>query len=421
MKVDIPAVHLQKLGFGLHQKVNFDEPYKWWGSTVTHLLDKYEYLGHTVNFKTEKHFKDKKSHYVDPSKWVIFENTQEPIIDQETWNIVHRIRGKCKRYPNGWGENYPLTGIVVCADCGRPMHCHRTSNGKRIPNYVCANYNKTPVGVACPTGHRVKADNIMELLKQTLREIRQYIELDEAGFLAEIEQTSNDGKAEEIASIRKKIEANEKRINELEPLLCRIYEDNLIGKLPDNRYEILSRQYETEQANLREEIAVLTEKIASITPATKDGKKFVEIIKKYENFDELTPYMINELVEKIAVHERDRRGSKDTTQKIDIYFTFIGDYMPPQEPLAPEEQARLDAEHAAREAWKDRCHEHYLRYKKTPEYAEYNKSYESKRRARMARLKEENPNTYGISISEYREMTGGEPQTAEAVGMVVNV
>lgn len=107
-KIDIPAVHLQKLGFGLHQKVKFDEPYHWWGSTVTHLLDKREYLGHTVNFKTRKHFKDKKSHYVDESEWLIFENTHEPIIDEETWNIVHRIRGNCKRYPNGWGEVNPL-------------------------------------------------------------------------------------------------------------------------------------------------------------------------------------------------------------------------------------------------------------------------------------------------------------------------
>lgn len=416
-QIEIPAVHLQKLGFGLHQRVTFYEPYKWWGSTVTHLLDKYEYLGYTVNFKTEKHFKDKKSHYVDPSKWVMFPNTQPAIIDQETWDIVHRIRGKCKRYPNGWGENYPLTGLVVCADCGRPMNCHRTSNGKRIANYVCANYNTQPIGVRCPTGHRIVADNIMELLKQTLREIREYIDVDEQAFIQEVEQTSKDGTLEKAAELRKKKEAAEKRIDELENLLCRIYEDNIIGKLPDKRYEILSRQYETEQATLKEELTVITEEMKSIKPLTRDGKKFINIIRKYESFDEMTAYMCNELVEKIVVHERDRKGSIDTTQKIDIYFNFIGDYLPPREEPSPEELARMEEERAKKEAWKDHCHERYLKYKKTHSFKEYEKSYESKRRARLAKLKEENPNTYGISITEYTKLTGGEPKLASEVGM----
>ena len=272
-KIDIPAVHLQKLGFGLHQKVKFDEPYHWWGSTVTHLLDKREYLGHTVNFKTRKHFKDKKSHYVDESEWLIFENTHEPIIDEETWNIVHRIRGNCKRYPNGWGEVNPLTGIVVCADCGRPMHQHRTSNGKRECNYVCANYSKSPVGTVCPSGHRVKGEAVLELVKQTLRDIRAYVDLDEEGFLKEMEKGVEDEHRDEIILAQRKVDSNNKRLGEIESLFCRMYEDNILGKLPDSRYEALSKQYDAEQERLRHEICEIEKTLAGFHTETKDGTK----------------------------------------------------------------------------------------------------------------------------------------------------
>lgn len=108
-------------------------------------MKKREYLGHTVNFKTRKHFKDKKSHYVDESEWTIFENTHEAIIDQETFDNVQRIRANVKRYPDGWGEAAPLTGLLYCADCGAKMYVHRMNNGKRISQYTCSNYSKTPV------------------------------------------------------------------------------------------------------------------------------------------------------------------------------------------------------------------------------------------------------------------------------------
>ena len=112
-KVDIPAYHQQKLGYGLYQSKNFEHPYRWCSSTIASILKKQEYLGHTVNFKTRKHFKDKKSKYVSEDNWLIFENTHEPIIDQETFDNVQRIRGNVKRYPDGWGEYHPLTGLSL--------------------------------------------------------------------------------------------------------------------------------------------------------------------------------------------------------------------------------------------------------------------------------------------------------------------
>ena len=292
------------------------------------------------------------------------------------------------------------------------MHQHRTSNGKRECNYVCANYSKSPVGTVCPSGHRVKGEAVLELVKQTLRDIRAYVDLDEEGFLKEMEKDVEDEHRDEIILAQRKIDSNNKRLGEIESLFCRMYEDNILGKLPDSRYEALSKQYDAEQERLRHEICEIEKTLAGFHTETKDGKKFLNIIKKYDNFDELTPYMLNELVEKIAVHERDRKGSRDTTQKIDIYFSFIGCYVPPQEEPDPEEQARLAEELAKREEWKDKCHERYMKYRKSGKYKAYEKSYEGRRRALMAEKKANNPNPYGISIAEYREQIG-EPKVAK--------
>lgn len=140
-------------------------------------------MGHTCNFKTRKHFKDKKSHYVDQDQWTIIENTQEPIIDQETYDNVQRIRAGVRRYPDGWGEAHPLGGLLYCADCGSPMYVNRTGNGKRVANFSCSGYGKIPVGSKCSSGHRVNADSVMALIQETLREIVRFSKEDEEEFV----------------------------------------------------------------------------------------------------------------------------------------------------------------------------------------------------------------------------------------------
>ncbi len=133
------------MGMGLWQNRELKHPYRWTSSSVASILTRKEYLGHTVNFKTRKHFKDKKSHYVAQKYWQVFEDTQEPIIDEETFYNAQKCRTGIKRYPNGWGEPHPLDGKMICHDCGSLMYCHRTSNGKKVAQYVCAKYGKQPV------------------------------------------------------------------------------------------------------------------------------------------------------------------------------------------------------------------------------------------------------------------------------------
>ena len=156
-EIPIPAVHMNKLGVGNHRGREIKDPYNWSSSTIVGILERREYLGHTVNFKTRKHFKDSHSHYVDEDLWVIFENTQEPIIEQETFNLVQKIRNNVTRWPNGWGPAHPLTGLVYCADCGGKLYCHRTDNGRRVNVFSCGNYPQKK----CASGHRINGNDLL--------------------------------------------------------------------------------------------------------------------------------------------------------------------------------------------------------------------------------------------------------------------
>ena len=381
-KIEMPAVHLARYGEGVNKNKTFADIYRWSASTVVEILKKREYLGHTVNFKTRKHFKDKKSHYVDESEWTIFENTHEAIIDQETFDNVQRIRGNARRYPDGFGEAHPLTGLMYCADCGGKMYVHRTYNGKRVPQYTCGQYGKYPIGSLCPTQHRIKAEAVLTLIADMLRAIAEYSKNDRAEFIRTVQETQAAQQTADISKKRKRLAAAQKRAGELEKLICKIYEDNALGKLPDARYEALDTQYAKEQDALNAEITELEKAVTGYEQSRKSAEKFIALIDKYENFDTLTNTMLNEFVEKILVHERSRKGSQDTTQEIEIYFNFLGRYIPPSlqpVPLTPEEQEEL----RKREERKDRLHQNYLKRKASGAQKRYEDKIKAKKKAEM--------------------------------------
>ena len=385
-KIEMPAVHLARYGEGVNKNKTFADIYRWSASTVVEILKKREYLGHTVNFKTRKHFKDKKSHYVDESEWTIFEDTHEAIIDQETFDNVQRIRGNARRYPDGFGEAHPLTGLMYCADCGGKMYVHRTYNGKRVPQYTCGQYGKYPIGSLCPTQHRIKAEAVLTLIADMLRTIAEYSRNDRAEFIRTVQETQAAQQTADISKKRKRLAAAQKRAGELERLICKIYEDNALGKLPDARYEALDAQYAKEQDALNAEITELEKAVTGYEQSRKSAEKFIALIDKYENFDTLTNTMLNEFVEKILVHERARKGSQDTTQEVEIYFNFVGRYIPPAlqpVPLTPEEQEEL----RKKEERKDRLHQNYLRRKASGKQKEWEERYNAKRKAKMEAAK----------------------------------
>ena len=378
----IPSAYLAQYGEGVNKNKTFKDIYGWGSSAVVEILKKREYLGHTVNFKTRKHFKDKKSHYVPEDEWTIFENTHEPIIDQQTFDLVQKIRSNVKRYPNGWGEAAPLTGLLYCADCGGKMYVHRTNNGKRISQYTCSQYSKVPVGKLCPTQHRINEDVVLTLVSDMLKAIAEYAKHDRAEFVRVVQEAQSSQQTAEIRKQRTRLAAAKQRVSELEVLLCKIYEDNVLGKLPDSRYEVLDAQYAKEQAALTAEIATLEKAVSDYEKHEKDADRFIALIEKYQNFDKLTVAMLNEFVEKILVHERDRKGSIQTIQEVEIYFNFVGKFVPPafgEVELTPEELEEI----RKREERKDKLHQNYLKRKASGAQKRYEDKVKAKKKAEI--------------------------------------
>lgn len=381
-KVLIPSAYLAQHGEGVNKNKTFKDVYGWGSSTICNILEKREYLGHTINFKTRKHFKDKKSHYVPEDEWTIFENTHEAIIDQQTFDLVQKIRGNVRRYPDGWGEAAPLTGLLYCADCGGKMYVHRTNNGKRISQYTCSQYSKVPVGKLCTTQHRINEDVVLSLVSEMLKAIAEYAKHDRAEFVRVVQEAQSSQQTAEVKKQRIRLATAKQRVSELEVLLCKIYEDNILGKLSDSRYATLDAQYEKEQTELTAEISVLEKAIKSYEKHEKDADRFIALIDKYENFDKLTIAMLNEFIEKILVHERDRKGSIQTTQEVEIYFNFVGRFVPPafgEVELTPEELEEI----RKREERKDRLHQNYLKRKASGAQKRYEDKIKKRKKAEI--------------------------------------
>ena len=381
-KVLIPSAYLARHGEGVNKNKTFKDVYGWGSSTICNILEKREYLGHTINFKTRKHFKDKKSHYVPEDEWTIFENTHEAIIDQQTFDLVQKIRGNVRRYPDGWGEAAPLTGLLYCADCGGKMYVHRTNNGKRISQYTCSQYSKVPVGKLCTTQHRINEDVVLSLVSEMLKAIAEYAKHDRAEFVRVVQEAQSSQQTAEVRKQRTRLATAKQRVSELEVLLCKIYEDNILGKLSDSRYATLDAQYEKEQSELNAEISTLEKAVKSYEKHEKDADRFIALIDKYENFDKLTIAMLNEFIEKILVHERDRKGSIQTTQEVEIYFNFVGRFVPPafgEVELTPEELEEI----RKREERKDRLHQNYLKRKASGAQKRYEDKIKKRKKAEI--------------------------------------
>ena len=271
------------------------------------------------------------------------------------------------------------------ADCGSKMYVHRTSNYKNIPYYTCSAYTKVPCGTLCPSTHRIKAEAVLNLIQETLKDIKKYLDEDHEAFIRSIQNEMEEKEKVEIEKTKIRLMESKNRLQELERLMCRIYEDMILEKIPSNRYEILNSQYETEQIALSKEIKDLEFAISRYEKETDKAKKFISLISRYENFDELTTTMINEFVEKIIVHERNRKGSQTSKQKIEIYFNFIGNYEPPKEELTEEEEEerlKIEEEERKIKERKDRLHQNYLKRKVNGKQQEYEERYKARREQR---------------------------------------
>ena len=382
-KVPSPTAYKQQHGIHYHIAAKNPNADLWSSPTVYQMLHNQLYVGDMVQGRHKKvSYKSEKTIWLPQSQWIVVENTHEAIIDQETFDLAQKVRSKVRRYPDGWGDVAPLTGLLYCADCGGKMYVHRFNNGKRISQYTCSKYSKIPVGTLCKTQHRINESVVLELVKDLLKAIAEYAKHERAEFVRVVQEAQSSQQTAEVKKQRTRLATAKQRISELEVLLCKIYEDNILGKLSDSRYATLDAQYEKEQKELTAEISTLEKAISDYEKHEKDADRFIALIDKYENFDELTITMLNEFVEKILVHERDRKGSIQTTQEVEIYFNFVGRFVPPkfaEVELTPEELEEI----RKREERKDRLHQNYLKRKASGWQRQYEDRTKAKKKAEM--------------------------------------
>lgn len=299
---------------------------KWATNTVVHLLENREYTGCLVNFKTDKvSYKLKHSVENPPEKQVIFENHHEPIIDRETWERVQELRKQRKR-PNRYDEVGLFSGILFCADCGSVMYQQRYQTDKRKQDcYICGSYKKR---TADCTAHFIRTDLLTAGVTENLRKITSYAAKHEARFMKLLVEQNEDGGRRRNAAKKKELETAEKRISELSAIFKRLYEDSVTGRISDERFSELSADYEAEQKELKERAAGLQEELSKAQEATENAEKFMKVVRKHTSFEELTPTLLREFVEKIVIHESvaldGKRRGKLRRQEIEIYYSFVG-------------------------------------------------------------------------------------------------
>ena len=295
---------------------------KWSANTVAHILERREYLGHTVNFKTAKvSYKVKASVPNPEDKVMVFEHTHEAIIDEATWERVQELRKQRKR-PNRYDEVGLFSGLLFCADCGSVMYQQRYETDKRRQDcYICGSYKKR---TADCTAHFIRTDLLTAGVTENLRKVTSYAAKHEARFMKQLMAQNEDGGKRKNAARRRELEAAQKRIGELNGIFKRLYEDSVSGRITDERFMELSADYEQEQAALKARAAELQAELGKSQEAAGNVDKFMAVVRKYTSFEELTPTLLREFVEKIVVHEcwKDEQGTRH--QDIEIYYSFVG-------------------------------------------------------------------------------------------------
>lgn len=320
-KVDCPTVHWMKLGRNAPAKTP-DDPYDWAPRTISGILEKQEYLGHMVNFKTHRQsYKSKKKIENPPDQWKIFENTHEAIIDEETFARVQELR-KNKRRPARTGKTNMFSGLVRCADCGEKLYyCTSNSFETRQDHFVCSTSRKKGKDV-CDT-HFIRAVVLEEGVLQHMRLVISCVAGYEDAFRKALGAKRTAEAKKELTAKKRTLQRSEVRLNDLDRLFKRIYEDMVCGTLSESRFKMLSEDYEKEQEELQQKIALLEEEIQNQEDQVENVDKFIRQVKKYLHLEKLTPTVLNDMVNAVYVHAPDK-SSGHRVQDVDISYNYIG-------------------------------------------------------------------------------------------------
>ena len=329
----IPSAYLEQSEHGESRNHSYHDPCRWNCTAVSYILDKQEYMGHTVLGKTIcENFKTKKRRKARPDELIIFENTHEPIIDAETWHLVQKLRRRTRRKLANGSYSHRLSGLVYCADCGKrlsyssPQSQHRP-DGKTYDadsSFRCPTY-KSMYGEC--TMHYIKSSTLDKLVDEAVRKIARYVLRNEQAFLEQVRVLTSADQKHTQSEDKKELVNIKKRIAELDNYIKRLYEGNASGKIPDRQFEKLMARYDSEQQELEERVKEIEVSIHEIQQESENGQQFVRLVQKYRDLTEIDQTALNEFIDKVVVHEATGGRTADRSQQIDIYFNFIGQFM----------------------------------------------------------------------------------------------
>lgn len=316
-----PNAYFASKGMSYHGKDAADS-YHWSSATVARMMDHYlEYSGHTVNFRTHrKSYKLKKKVNNPPEQWMVFENTHEAIWTEEMANEAKRAR-ESRRRVTRLGDMGIFSGLVYCADCGQKLYLSRNFKWEyRQENYTCSTYRNRK---GC-SAHYIRTVVLEQLVLENLQKVISFAQFNEAAFVEMLMDGRKKALDAKQASVKRALAKQERRITELDTIIQKLYEDNVCGKLTDERFAKLSAGYEQEQAELTASVQTLRKELAAAQESTGNAEKFLRLVRKYTEPKELTTVMVHELIDKIIVHAPDK-SSGERIQQIDIRYNFIGE------------------------------------------------------------------------------------------------
>ena len=309
-----------------HIGLDTTRPYAWSSSTVTAILDNKVYLGHTVGLRTTTiSYKNKTTVHRPESECAVVENTHPALITQEQWDIVQDVRTHKKRTPKQMEEPNIFSGLAYCADCKRTMVLHRASTMKKSDyNFKCYTYGKRGKGECTP--HHIREDELYAIILDDLRRVTHFARKKEWQFAEYINRKNTAQLRQDITALQLKIETLRKRRNELTVLFKRLYEDNVLGRVTNEQFRLLSADYNDEQREIDEALPLKEERLEKLKSSSANVDAFIEKAKRYKTIDKLTPEIVRLFIARIEIGERTVKYSRHSAQKIHIIYRDIGEW-----------------------------------------------------------------------------------------------
>ena len=348
-KVLIPSAYTAKYSPENCRHRTVIDPYRWNATTVGYILDRQEYLGHTVLGKSIcENFKTKQRRAATPEELMIFPDTHEAIIDQDTWDIAQKLRVRAKPRAANGTYSHRLSGMIYCADCGSRMGFISPDAKQSEKHYdsdsafQCGNYrNKNNECVS----HFIKTSALEAAILQAIKAVSQYVIENEAEFISQLKTVWNENKSKSANNGQQEIDEAKKQMAELDAKIQKLYDSAISGLLPERQAQRMIQQYDEEQLMLEKRVEELQGQIQEEEVEKIDTNRFIALVNKYRNCEELTDTMLYAFIDRVEVHEATGGRTVYRQQNIDIYFNFIGNYYPPVETVSEEERiAAIEAE-----------------------------------------------------------------------------